>query len=40
MAESLPYILITGTFKKALEKIRDAATPERFTQDYLAETLA
>jgi Family of unknown function (DUF5343) len=39
MAESLPYILNTGTLKKALEKIGAAATPERFTADYLAETL-
>lgn len=40
MAEtSLPYILNTGTLKKALEKIKEASTPERFTLDYLAETL-
>jgi len=39
MAESLPYILNVGTLKKALEKVKDAATPERFTTDYLSETL-
>jgi len=39
MAESLPYMLHTGTLKKALEKIKEAATPDRFTTDYLGETI-
>ncbi len=28
-----------GTLKKALDKIKEAATPERFTTDYLSDTL-
>src|SRR5688572_9733750 len=39
MADSLPYVLNLGTLRKALEKIRSAATPDRFTQDYMADTL-
>ncbi len=36
---SLPYMTSTGRLKTALEKIHTAATPERFTQEYLSETL-
>lgn len=36
---SLPYMTSYGRIKKALEKIQIAATPERFTQEYLSATL-
>lgn len=36
---SLPYMNAYGRIKTALEKIKTAATPERFTQEYLADTL-
>lgn len=40
MAETaLPYVLNIGTLKKALDKIKEASTPDRFTTDYLSETL-
>lgn len=40
MAESkLPYINAYGNVTKVLEKIQGAATPDRFSQDFLAETL-
>jgi hypothetical protein len=39
MAESLPYLVQVGTLNRALDKIRDAATPDRFTTDYLTGTL-
>lgn len=39
MAESLPYVLNPGTLQKLLDKIKDASTPDRFTTDYLEETL-
>lgn len=40
MAEAvLPYVVSTGALTKALEKIQKAATPERFTQDFLASKL-
>lgn len=39
-AESkLPYIMAYGNIKKALEKIKTAATPDRFSQDFLEKTL-
>lgn len=40
MADYPPYMFAYGTIAKVLEKIKNAATPERLTQDYLAETLA
>ncbi len=41
MAEAkLPYVVGTGSLTKALEKIQSAATPDRFTQDFLATKLA
>ncbi len=39
MAEKLPYLAGYGIITKALEKIKAAATPERFTQDFLATKL-
>jgi hypothetical protein len=39
MAENPPYTLQVGTFTKLLDKIKTAATPERFTQDSLASKL-
>ena len=35
MAVNPPYLLSPGTLPKALEKIKVAATPPRFTQDFL-----
>lgn len=34
-----PYITATGLVSKILDKIKVAATPDRFTQDYLATEL-
>ena len=40
MAEKLvPYVTATSTITKVLDKIEKAATPEKFTQDFLADTL-
>lgn len=39
MAENLPYLVSPGMISTALQKIKAAATPERFTQDFLANTL-
>jgi len=40
VAESkLPYINAYGNVTKVLEKIQGAATPDRFSQDFLADTL-
>lgn len=39
MAENPPYMLSPPTLARALEKVRSAATPERFTHDFLANTL-
>lgn len=36
----LPYITAYGNIRKALEKIKTAATPDRFSQDFLEKTLA
>jgi hypothetical protein len=35
----LPYITAYGNINKALEKIKSAATPDRFSQDFLEKTL-
>lgn len=41
MAEQqLPYLQAHGNITKALDKIIEAKTPERFTQDFLATKLA
>jgi hypothetical protein len=37
--EQLPYVTAYGNITKALDKIIEAQTPDRFTQDYLATTL-
>jgi hypothetical protein len=40
MAEtSLPYVQAYGNITKALERIKTASTPDRFTQDFLATKL-
>jgi hypothetical protein len=40
MAESkLPYMNAYGNITKGMEKIKGAETPERFSQDFLADTL-
>lgn len=36
---SLPYVNATGNITKVLNKIKEAETPRRFSQDYLATTL-
>jgi hypothetical protein len=35
----IPYVTAYGTIPKALEAIRKASTPDRFTQDFLATKL-
>lgn len=35
----LPYINAYGNITKALERIKNAATPDRFTQDFLGTKL-
>lgn len=37
--ENFPYVVSTGSLSKALEKIQAAATPDRFTQDFLGTKL-
>lgn len=39
MANTLPYLNAYGNIPKALKKIQEAATPLRFTQDFLATKL-
>lgn len=39
MAEYPPFMNAYGTTKKILHKIKEAQTPERFTQDFLATKL-
>lgn len=39
MADKPPYINAYGNISKALKKIQEAATPPRFTQDFLATKL-
>ncbi|HEY4362800.1 MAG TPA: DUF5343 domain-containing protein [Bryobacteraceae bacterium] len=34
-----PYVANPGTLAKVLDKIKEAATPPRFTQDFVADTL-
>src|SRR2546422_7355193 len=38
--EKLPYMMAYGVITKTLEKIKSAATPDRFTQDFLATKLS
>lgn len=37
--EKLPYLMAYGVITKTLEKIKSAATPDRFTQDFLSTKL-
>jgi len=37
--DSLPYLNAPGNITKVLNKVKDAETPPRFSQDYLATTL-
>ncbi|WP_047455353.1 DUF5343 domain-containing protein [Rhizobium rhizogenes] len=39
MPDNLPYIASPGSIKTALDKIRNAATPERVTQDFIQTKL-
>jgi len=39
MADYPPFMNSTGLVTKILDKIKEAKTPDRFTQDYLANTL-
>lgn len=39
MAETLPYVPNYGVITKALQKIKSAPAPERFTQDFLSTKL-
>ena len=39
MATTLPYLNAYGNIQKALKKIQEAATPSRFTQDFLSTKL-
>lgn len=39
MAVALPYLVTPGSIKTGLEKIRDAATPDRVTQDFVQTKL-
>ena len=36
---SIPYMTVPGTLSKIFEKIKTAATPENFNQDFLSNTL-
>lgn len=38
--EKLPYVMAYGVITKTLEKIKSAATPDRFTQDFLSTKLS
>ncbi len=37
--DSLPYLNASSNIRKVLQKIKEAETPPRFSQDYLATTL-
>lgn len=39
MSENLPFVHASGNITKALERIQVAATPSRFTQDFLGTKL-
>ncbi len=38
--EKLPYVMGYGVIPKVMEKIKSAATPDRFTQDFLSTKLS
>lgn len=37
---NLPYVTVTGTLEKILDKIKSASVPDKFSQDFVADTLA
>lgn len=37
---NLPYVTVVGTLEKMLEKIKSASVPDKFSQDFVADTLA
>jgi len=37
---NLPYVTVIGTLEKMLEKIKSASVPDKFSQDFVADTLA
>jgi len=39
MAKKLPYIVTPGNIQRALDRIKVAATPERFTDDFVSAKL-
>ena len=39
MASTPPYVSSQGNLRKVLQKIQEAATPDRFTQDFLETKL-
>lgn len=39
MSTKIPYVIQPGSIKKILSKIKEAKTPERFTQDFLETKL-
>lgn len=39
MASKLPYVNQSGTILKILNKVKEAQTPDRFTQDFLETKL-
>ena len=39
MSGKLPYVIQTGTIVKILNKVKEAKTPDRFTQDFLETKL-
>jgi hypothetical protein len=39
MATKLPYVNVPGTIRKILNKVKEAKTPERFTDDFLQTKL-
>lgn len=39
MAKNLPYLVTTGSIKKALQKIKSVPTPPRVTQDFVKTKL-
>lgn len=39
MAETLPYMGASGLVSKILDKIKEAKTPDRFSQDFLGSVL-
>ena len=40
MATKLPYVVQPGTMLKIFEKVKEAKTPDRFTQDFLSTKLS